>query len=85
MVLLLDPVEAAEGRGARVGTDAGASRVGCFHEGASSDAEVKASEAGGRQRRRWAGIRGRVVDAEFTLNREGDMLGDIGEGWVKVA
>jgi hypothetical protein len=64
-VLLLDPVEAIEGRGARVATDAGASRAGCFHEGAPSDAEVKASEAGGRWRRRRAGIGDMDIDADF--------------------
>jgi hypothetical protein len=47
-VLLADPVEATEGRGARAAIDAGALRAGCFLEGVPSAAEVKA----GRHRRR---------------------------------
>lgn len=50
VVLLPDPMEAVEGRGAWARTNAGAARVGCFHRGAPSGAEVKASEASGRQR-----------------------------------
>jgi hypothetical protein len=46
-VLLADPVEATEGKGARAAIDAGASRAGCFPEGAPSGAEVN---AGGQRR-----------------------------------
>jgi hypothetical protein len=49
-VLLLDPMEATEGRGAWAATNAVASRAGCFHGGAPSGAEMKASEVGGRRR-----------------------------------
>lgn len=65
MVLLLDPLEVAEGRGARAATDMGASRAGCFHGGAPSGAEVKASKAGGRA----------SAVGLWTLNREGSMPG----------
>jgi hypothetical protein len=65
-VLLPDPMEAAKGRGVQAATDRRIAS-GMFSRGATSDAEVKASEAGGCQRRRRKGIGGRAVDADFTL------------------
>jgi hypothetical protein len=66
-ILLLDPVERQRGEECGWRQTRAHHERDVFHGGAPSGAEVKASEAGGRQERRGAGIGGMVVDADFTL------------------